>query len=173
MARNRFREIMRFLRFDQKSNRLARLHAHMSYVWDTFIENCQKYYKPGPYISIDEQLFPTKARCRFMQFMGSKPDKYGQKFWLAVDKESKYTVNGFPYLGKDDQRPINQRLGDHVVMKLMQPYLNKGRNVTCDNFFTSLALAETLETKRTSIVGTVNRARRETGDEVMTARRKC
>jgi len=37
--------------------------------------------------------------------MNSKLDKYRQKFWMAVDKEAKYTVNAFPYLGKDDQRP--------------------------------------------------------------------
>jgi hypothetical protein len=30
----------------------------------------------------------------------TNPDKYGQKFWLAVDVELKYVLNGFPYLGK-------------------------------------------------------------------------
>ena len=67
--------------------------------------------------------------------MASKPDKYGQKFWLAVDNDRKYLVNAFPYLGKDDQRPNDDRLGDFVVKKLVAPYVNKGRNVTCDNFF--------------------------------------
>lgn len=82
--------------------------------------------------------------------MDSKPDKYGQKFWMAVDKDSKYIVNVFPYLGKD-----------YIVKKLMQPYLKKGRNVTCDNFFTSLSLAENLKLNGTSIFGTINKARRE------------
>jgi len=45
-------------------------------------------------------------------------------------------VNSFPYLGKDDERLEGDRLGDHVVKKLVEPYLNKGRNVTSDNFFT-------------------------------------
>ena len=43
-------------------------------------------------------------------------------------------VNGFPYLGKDDSRPAGQRLADHVVMKLMELYVGKGRNVSTDNF---------------------------------------
>jgi hypothetical protein len=38
--------------------------------------------------------------------MPNKPDKFGIKFWLLVDVESKYIVNGFPYLGKDaDKTP--------------------------------------------------------------------
>jgi len=95
-----------------------------STVWDKFIENCIACYKPGPFVTIDEQLFPST------QFMASKPDKYGQKYWLAVDKDSKYLINGFPYLGKDDSRPDDERVAEHVVLKLMEPYLNKGRNVT-------------------------------------------
>lgn len=174
MARNRFLEILKYLRFDIKSTRSERLKhdrfALISEVWNKFISNCQVCYTPGPYITIDEQLFPTKARCRFMQFMASKPDKYGQKFWVAVDKDKKYVVNAFPYLGKDDMRPDNQRLGDYIVERLMHPYLNKGRNVTCDNFFTSLKLAEQLKSKKTSLVGTVNRIRREIPIEVKKSR---
>ncbi|GBP67403.1 hypothetical protein EVAR_47120_1 [Eumeta japonica] len=91
----------------------------------------------------------------------SKLDKYGRKFWLAVNKDSKYKVNAFPYLGKDDVRSNDERLGDYVVKKLMQPYLKKGRNITCDNFFKSLSVAKTLKSNGTSIVGTINKARRE------------
>ncbi|XP_073528958.1 uncharacterized protein [Phyllobates terribilis] len=90
MSRDRFVEIMRFLRFDEKSTRSERLQmdkfALFSTVWDRFIENCIACYKPGPYITVEEQLFPSKTRCPFTQYMPSKPDKYGHKYWLAVDK---------------------------------------------------------------------------------------
>ena len=76
--------------------------------------------------------------------MANKPDKLGIKFWLAVDSESHYLVNGFSYLGKDAQRPTNQSLSEYVVTKLVEPFLNGGRNITCDNFFTSVTLAKTL-----------------------------
>jgi len=151
MARDRFLNILRYLRFDEKSNRSERLKsdkfALFSIVLDRFIDNCIASYKPGPYITIDEQLFPSKARCPFTQYIPSKPDKYGHKYWLAVDKESKYLANGFPYLGKDSSRRADERLAlaDHVVMKLMQPYLKKGRNVTTDNFFTSVNLGRQLK----------------------------
>lgn len=46
---------------------------------------------------MDEQLFPTKVRCKWTQYIASKPEKLGIKFWLAVDVASKFLVNGFPY----------------------------------------------------------------------------
>lgn len=66
--------------------------------------------------------------------MGNKPDKYGIKFWIAAEVESKYVCNALPYLGKDNARPTNQPLGEYVVLRLMEPFLNQGRNVTTDNF---------------------------------------
>jgi len=65
---------------------------------------------------------------------------------------SKYVVNGFPYLGKDETRPENQSLGESVVLRLVEPYKGKGRNVTTNNFFTSLKLADELKKKDTSLV---------------------
>ena len=66
---------------------------------------------------------------------GVKPDKYGQKYWLAVDKDCKYVVNGFPYVGRDETRSRDERVSDQVVMRLLKPYLKKGKNVTTDNYF--------------------------------------
>ena len=93
--------------------------------------------------------------------MASKPDKYGQKYWLIVDKDSKYVANGFPYIGKDELRSTNERVSDHIVMKLAEPYLKKGRNITTDNYFTSVKLANLLKSKNTSLLGTLNKNRRE------------
>ena len=72
-------------------------------------------------------------------------------------------VNGFPYLGKDDARPrpASLLLGEHVVLTLMQPHLDKGRNVTTDNFFTSLRLAKQLLARKTTLVGTMRKDKRE------------
>ena len=66
-------------------------------------------------------------------------------------------MNGFSYLGEDEERPADVRLADHVVMRLMEPYIKNGRNFTTDNFFTSIKLCKDLASKRTSIVGTVNK----------------
>lgn len=89
---------------------------------------------------------------------------------MLVDKDSKYMLNAFPYLGKDETRTNTVRLADHVVEKLSQPYLNKGRNITLDNFFTSKIIAEKMNSKRTTIVGTLNKIRREVPKEVKIAK---
>ena len=60
---------------------------------------------------------------------------------MAVDKDSKYVVNGFPYVGRDETRSIDKRVSNQAVMRLLKPYLNKERNVTIDNYFTSIKLA--------------------------------
>jgi len=165
MARNRFREILKFLRFDKKSDRATRLQTDkftmFSHVWGMFVRNCNSALRPGENLTIDEQLIPCKTRCRFIQYMPNKPDKFGIKLWALVDVETKYFLNGFFYLGKDEERDPHNSLSYHVVMKLCQPFSHKGYNITCDNFFTSLSLAKELKKKCFSIVGTIRTNRRE------------
>jgi hypothetical protein len=84
--------------------------------------------------------------------MPNKPDKFGIKFWLASDVSSKYLINGFPYLGKDETRDTNTSLSEFVVMKLAKPYLNYRRNITTDNFFTSISLAKKLSAQKTTVI---------------------
>ena len=170
MARNRFIEIMKFLRFDYKQTQSHRLAtdklALISTVWYTFVGNCLRQYKPGANITMDEQLFPTKTRSRFMQYMSNKPDKFSVKFAMAVDVQTKYMLHSFPYLGKNDSRPAGITLGEQVVLRLTKPYRKTDRNVTTDNFFTSVNLAKTLRQNGISIVGTVNHTLKEILQEI-------
>lgn len=165
MARNRFREIKKNLRFDERATRSSRLeedkYALMSWVHYRLVANFQKAYVPNENLTADEQLYPTKVRCRFLQYMANKPDKFGVKNWLLVEVDSKYCLNIIPYLGKDDKRPPMTSLGEHVIMTLIEPYLGKGYNVCTDNFFTSYPLAKNLAEKSTSIVGTLRANKRE------------
>ncbi|KAL2730766.1 piggyBac transposable element-derived protein 4-like [Vespula squamosa] len=54
-------------------------------------------------LTVDEQLFPTKVRCKFIQYMPNKPDKFDIKFLLPSDTNN-YIINDFPYLGKEETR---------------------------------------------------------------------
>uniref|UniRef100_A0A3B5KW04 PiggyBac transposable element-derived protein domain-containing protein n=1 Tax=Xiphophorus couchianus TaxID=32473 RepID=A0A3B5KW04_9TELE len=165
MARNRFQNIMRHLRFDDMFTRRERAEtnrfAAISDLWGSFVTNCIASYNPGRHITVGEQLFPTKTRCCFLQYIATKPDKFGIKFWVACDLKSKYICNVFPYLGKDPSRPSGERLSETVVMRLMEPFMDKGRTVTTDNFFTSLSLAQRLRSRKTTILGSVNKRSRE------------
>ena len=87
--------------------------------------------------------------------------KIGIKFWMLIDDVTNYLCNAFPYLGKDELLSANESLPESVAIRLMSPYLNKGRNVTTDKFFTSPSLARTLKANDISIVGTISRTRRE------------
>uniref|UniRef100_A0A1A9V3R1 DDE_Tnp_1_7 domain-containing protein n=1 Tax=Glossina austeni TaxID=7395 RepID=A0A1A9V3R1_GLOAU len=90
----------------------------------------------------------------------NKPDKFGIEFWLASYVRSEYLVNGFPYLGKDETRASNVPLSEFVVTKLAEPYLDCGRNITADDFFTSTSLTKKLFAKKTTLVGTIRANRK-------------
>jgi hypothetical protein len=92
--------------------------------------------------------------------MANKPDKFGIKFWMLED-DTKYLCNAFPYLEKDELRSANESLPEGIVIRLMSPYLNKGRNVTTDRLFTTASHARTLKAKDTNIVGMISHTLRE------------
>ena len=56
-------------------------------------------------------------------------------------------------LNEDELRPAAHAF----VMELVGGYLDQGRNVTCDNFFTSRGLIEELLHRNTTYVGTARR----------------
>ena len=156
MSRNRFYQL-NILRFDDEQTRRCRLRgdrfALISEVWDRFTNNCKRSYMPNAYLTVDQQLYPTKVRCQFIQFMPNKPDKFGIKFWVLVDSVSKYVVNIIPYLGRDDEHPLGETLSCNVVKRLMEHLYGKGYNVTMDNFFISKILADELLKKKITILG--------------------
>ena len=119
---------------DERDYSVTTFAWHLLASWDPLIiENCQLAYIPQQNITIDEQLLPCKARCKFTQYMAQKPDKFGLKFWMAVDNETKYLDNGIPYVGKDETRANDTSVPTNVVIKLMEPLFKRGYNVTCDN----------------------------------------
>lgn len=73
-------------------------------IWNKFIENCVIFFKPGECAVVNEQLFPSKVRCKFIQYKPNKLDNFGIKFWTLVDVDSKFMSNAFQYLEKDKSR---------------------------------------------------------------------
>ena len=49
-------------------------------------------------------FFLQKLVAGLLSIMPNKPDKFGIKFWLAVDVDTKYILNAIPYLGKEESR---------------------------------------------------------------------
>ena len=74
------------------------------------------------------------------------------------------------YTGKDESQ--TEELGMHVVLSLTSHLYEIGRNVTCNNFFTSLKLARKFSLERMTLVGTICSNRREVPKELREVKQK-
>ena len=59
---------------------------------------------------------PLKSRCSFVTFMPNKPDKYGGKFWVLADVETKYVSNIDVYLRAQEKK---QRFGAPLAVSVV------------------------------------------------------
>lgn len=157
MSKNNFKIITRVLRFDNKVTRQERRAtdklAPIRDLWEKWIINLNVIYSPGENVTIDEQLVSFRGKCPFRQYMPSKPAKYGIKIWALCDSKTNYAYNLQIYTGKQTGEASEKNQGQRVVLDLVKDL--KGRNITCDNFFTNYNLAMELLKKKNTIVGTV------------------
>ena len=162
LSHDRLLLLIKFCRFDDVNTRDDRKDDRFGYickVWDTFNNRCREVYGLGPHTFIDEMLQKFLGRCRFRQYMPSKPGRYGIKYWILDDAENHYCYNTIPYLGKEGDAPA-VNLGAQVVKNLVEPIKGTSRNVTCDHYFMSLDLFEELYDNNLTAVGTVMPNRR-------------
>lgn len=109
-------------------------------------------------LTVDEQLFPTKFRCRFTQFMSQNPDKYGIKIWILSEVDNIYLLNEIPYLGKDDGF-TSKWLGEQVTLEFTGPIGTKITMWQLMNFF--VVFSKKLTARKISFLGTVIKDRRK------------
>lgn len=162
MSKGRFEFLTACLRFDDKSTRDERraesVFAPIIEIWNDFIEICKKSFKPGAYVTIDEQLVGFRGKCPFRMYIPNKPAKYGLKIVLLCDESTKYLINASPYLGKSTDTN-GKPLADYFVEQLTVPIHGTNRNLTMDNWFTSVPLVDRFVAKpyNLSIVGTIRK----------------
>lgn len=165
MSLNRFQFLTSCLRFDDKASRAQRKEtdkfAPIRQIWELFISNCRTLYTPHEYCTIDEQLMGYRGNCPFRIYMSSKPDKYGIKFVMLNDSRTWYMVNAIPYVGKvatENGEPVPS----YYVRKLTETIHGTGRNITVDNWFSSVQLFDTmLNQYNLTMLGTVRKNKRE------------
>ncbi|XP_025412701.1 piggyBac transposable element-derived protein 4-like [Sipha flava] len=118
MSERRFRFLLRCIRFDEIR---------------------------GQYACVDEKLQSFRGRCSFQQYMPNKPVKYGIKIFALCDNVTYYTSNLEIYAGKQPDGPFSiDNSASEVVKRLVSPISKTGRNITADNWFASISLAEEL-----------------------------
>ena len=142
----------------RESRRRDQKEAPIANVWNAVISKFISNYVPSEQVTVDEQLCTTKGRVSFKTYIPPKPGKYGIKIWVLADAKNAYLCNAQIYTGKKSNT-VEKNQGQRVVMDLMDPFLNKGRTVTTDNFFTTINLGRRLLTKCTALVGTVRKQR--------------
>lgn len=165
MPLNRFDFLTSALRFDEKATRAQRRQndkfAPIREIWETFVSNCTAYYTPHEYCTIDEQLMGYRGRCPFRIYLASKPDKYGIKFVMMNDARTWYMISAIPYVGKVTTEN-NMPVPFYYVKKLSQPIYGTGRNITTDNWFSSVDLFENMLTEHgLTMIGTLRKNKRE------------
>jgi hypothetical protein len=170
ISKNRFEILLKALRFDAAENRPLRREnnpaAPISELFDSFIERCQAVYTIGTCACIDEMLLAFRGRCRFKMYMPKKPAKYGIKIQCLTDAKSGYFLNAYIYVGKDSDGlnlPTEyQRLKKptQAVMRLISPIEGTNRNITTDNWYTSIELINLMKQKDLTLVGTMRKNQR-------------
>ena len=109
------------------------------------------------------------GRVQFRQYMPAKPGKFGIKIYWIVDVETGMPLKCVVYIGTGTMAEGEFRsLAHAIVIELVKDYLDRGRNVTADNFFTSETLVRELLERKTTYVGTVRQNNR-----ILPDRSKC
>uniref|UniRef100_A0A1I8N7Z3 PiggyBac transposable element-derived protein domain-containing protein n=1 Tax=Musca domestica TaxID=7370 RepID=A0A1I8N7Z3_MUSDO len=175
MSRERFKFLIRCLRMDDKALRASLQPTDrflpVRKVWDMFIEQCHTSYTPGSHTTVDEQLLGFRGRCPFKMYIPNKPNKYGIKIVMICDSATKYMFTAIPYLGKSSNTN-NVPLGEYYVKELSKPIHGTSRNITYDNWFTSVPLAKNLlkEPYKLTLVGAIRSNKREIPELMKNAR---
>lgn len=170
LSRDRFCQISRYIRFDDKISRAQRKSidklAAIRDIWEDFVSNCRNCFEPFETVTVDEQLVGFRGRCPFRQFIKSKPARYGIKIWALADVYTSYLYNLQVYTGKQPGGLPEKNQGSRVVKDLAKPLFGSGRGLTTDNFFTSFHLANDLLEKNLTLLGTVRKSNRDTPNEL-------
>ncbi|CAK1592255.1 unnamed protein product [Parnassius mnemosyne] len=78
------------------------------------------------------------------------------------DTKTHYLYNAFIYTGKSDSNQRNQvAIPTQNVLQLAAPLFGTNRNITVDNWFSSIELVDKLIEKGVTYVGTVRKNKRE------------
>ena len=108
MCRDRYKMLLRFIRFDIQNTRAERIKigkaAPIQDIWLMLNKNLAKRYTSSKCLTVDEQLFPYRGHTKFTQYILSKPAKYGIKdFWVC---DAAY---GYPLQGKLSTRKLPEK----------------------------------------------------------------
>lgn len=175
MSRIRFQFLLKHIRFDDKATRQERVRidklAPIREIYDEFVLNLSQHYNMSAYTTIDEKLEAFRGKCPFRVYMPKKPNRYGIKIYALVDSKMFYTAKLEVYVGKQPVGPFQCDTSNlALVPRLCSPILGSNRNVTFDNFFTSVPITEVLKQHRLTTIGTLRKNKSEIPPQMLLPR---
>lgn len=165
MSRNRFQILSTMIHYSNnetcdKTNRLNKLGT----IVEDVMVNSNNCMAPQDTLCIDESMIPFTGRLFFKQYLKNKRHKYGIKLFKLCMPPN-YTTNMKVYAGKEATPETS--VSSIVVMEMIDPYLDFGRTVIIDNWYSSVELAEQLGHRKTYRVGTLRSNRKSNPKEVI------
>ncbi|XP_055918547.1 piggyBac transposable element-derived protein 4-like [Eupeodes corollae] len=171
MSSLRFYTLLLCLRFNNPEDRNDRKKTDpgciVTDIINIFNKNSQANYSIGANATIDEMLVGFRGRCAFKMYIPSKPNKYGLKMQCLADSKTHYALNTYLYCGKNSDGltlTAEERkfpIPVQACVRLCKPILNSNRNITTDNWYTSMELVNIMKSKGLTVVGTMRKNKRE------------
>lgn len=93
----------------------------------------------------------------------NKKSRFGIKLFKLCTAPC-YTLAVKVYAGKEANAELN--VGSKIVLELSEPYLDRGRILYVDNWYTSIELAELINSRQTHLVGTLRANRKSNPKDV-------
>lgn len=131
---------------------------------ESIIFGSQFYYLPKRELSIDESIIPFSGRHSLVQFVPSKPVKYGFKAFLLCEAESGYVLNWKMYTG--DPRDENHGATYKTVMSLCDGVEGEGSKLFMDRYYTGIQLITDLKDIQIGACGTIMMNRAQIDDKL-------
>ncbi|XP_022824855.1 piggyBac transposable element-derived protein 4 [Spodoptera litura] len=171
MSETRFLVLLLCLRFDNPDDREERMKADklaaISHIFNKFVSNSQQLYELSECVTVDEMLVKFRGRSYMISYMPKKPGKYGLIIRALCDANNFYFYNGYIYSGKGSDgigltaQEKKFLVPTQCVLRLTKPIHGTNRNVTADNWFSSIELVDQLSSRKLTYVGTLKKNKRE------------
>lgn len=113
---------------------------------------------------IDESIIPFVGRLSFRQYIKNKHHRYGIKIFKLCIQDA-YTIGFRVYTGREAEPGVE--VSTKIVMEMSEEYLDFGRTLYTDNWYTSINLAHKLLSRSTNLVGTLRANRKHNPQDVV------
>jgi len=160
MSQKCFLFLVYSLRFDDSSTRAQQRAddklARIRNIYDKFVITCEANYTPGIGCTVDESLHEFRGMCSFKQYIPNKLSKYSTKVYVLADSKPFYLVYSKIYMGAGTHAP-GLPVPTQAVLNLVPLVSGTNRNITTDNYYTSIPLAMELKSRKLTLVGMMNK----------------